>query len=162
MLGPLPVPGSLDVKNVQVAPLAGTWQTLHGPVSGTFLYLKAVEELTSVKLLLNIRHFKFEISFSPLIILIRHKINLPKVIQLRRGSGWVKALACLSRALLVSIIGDPGTLLPTLGSRDSWRPSNVLPGPVRLFPPLKGLSFARVSDFGLEQCARWWGDTCQP
>lgn len=93
MLRPLPVPGSLDMKNVQVASLAGTWQTLHGPVSVTFLYLKAAEELTLVKLLLNTRHFKFEISFSPLVVLIRYKINFPKVIWLRRGFGWVKALA---------------------------------------------------------------------
>lgn len=93
MFGPLPIPGSLDMKNVQVAPLAGTWQTLHGPVSGTFRYLEAAEELTLVKLPLNTRHLKFEISVSPLIVLTRYKINLPKVTQLRRGSSQVKALA---------------------------------------------------------------------
>lgn len=39
VLGPLPVPGSLEMKNMEVAPLAGTWQMLHGPVSDTFLHL---------------------------------------------------------------------------------------------------------------------------
>lgn len=76
MLGPLPVPGSLEMKNMQVAPLAGTWQTLHGPVSGTFLHLQAVEELTLVKFLLNTRYCKFDIIFSLLIILIRSVLLL--------------------------------------------------------------------------------------
>lgn len=97
------------------------------------LSLKAIEELTLVKLLLNTRHFKFEISFSPLIVLIRYKINFPKVIQLRRRSGWVKTLACLSHAIYYW---------------ESWNTApypivqrflEAQPGPVKLFPPLKGL-----------------------
>ena len=32
-------PGSLEMKNVQPAPLAGTWQTLPSPTPGTLLYL---------------------------------------------------------------------------------------------------------------------------
>lgn len=32
-------PGSLEMKNVQAAPLVGTWQTLPSPTLGTLLHL---------------------------------------------------------------------------------------------------------------------------
>lgn len=67
-------PGSLEMKNVWLhltfTPVAGTRQILHGLVLGTFLHLQAVEELvllSSPEMSVTL----FDISFSPLIMLIR-------------------------------------------------------------------------------------------
>lgn len=67
--GTILVPGTLEMTIVQAAPLAGDWQMLQCPVPCAFL--PASCQLSFVMLLLNIEHIKFDVSFSPLITLIR-------------------------------------------------------------------------------------------